>query len=217
MPHPFYRETSINAQEGPKSSAIWPSWDLWWNTPRAIIWDPFTEANIWKLEMVQRRATRMIFSDYRRTSCVTPMLQHLQYVAYRPCQGDHDEPHSKRPSWSPNIQPHPNQLCSRTWTSLPGTICKNPVLPAILLPRHRPPLEQSSPDSSIGKYYHSFSDSLSSVFTFLPALYIEPFKSLLYIHRHFSHRAALGRVYAGRCLYHIGRRRFCLSFLCGDE
>jgi len=37
----------------------------------SIIWDPFTEANIWKLEMVQRRAARMVFSDYRRTSSVT--------------------------------------------------------------------------------------------------------------------------------------------------
>jgi hypothetical protein len=64
-----------------------------------------------------------------------------------PCQGDHDVPHSKWPSWSPYIQPHPNHLCSRTWTSLPGTICKDPVLPAIFLPRHHPPLEQSSPDS----------------------------------------------------------------------
>ena len=45
----------------------------------SIIWDPFTEANIWKLEMVQRRAARMVFSDYRRTSSVTPMLHHLQW------------------------------------------------------------------------------------------------------------------------------------------
>jgi hypothetical protein len=42
-----------------------------------IIWDPFTSANIWKLEMVQRRAARMVFSDYRRTSSVTAMLQQL--------------------------------------------------------------------------------------------------------------------------------------------
>jgi len=45
----------------------------------SIIWDPFPEANIWKLEMVKRRAARMVFSDYRRTSSVTPMLHHLQW------------------------------------------------------------------------------------------------------------------------------------------
>ena len=32
-----------------------------------------------KLEMVQHRAARMVFSDYRLTSSVSPMLQHLQW------------------------------------------------------------------------------------------------------------------------------------------
>ncbi len=45
----------------------------------AIIWDPFTDANIRKLEMVQRRSARMVYSDYRRTTSVTPMLHQLQW------------------------------------------------------------------------------------------------------------------------------------------
>ena len=45
----------------------------------SIIWDPFTEANRRKLEMVQRRAARMVFSDHRRTSSVSSMLQQLQW------------------------------------------------------------------------------------------------------------------------------------------
>ena len=44
-----------------------------------VIWDPFTDANIRKLEMVQRRSARMVCSDYRRTSSVSSMLQQLQW------------------------------------------------------------------------------------------------------------------------------------------
>ena len=43
-----------------------------------VIWDPFTEANIGKLEMVQCRSAIMVCSDYRRTSSVSSMLQQLQ-------------------------------------------------------------------------------------------------------------------------------------------
>ena len=46
----------------------------------SVVWDPFTEDNIRKLEMVKRRAARMVYSDYRRTSSVTPMLQQLQWT-----------------------------------------------------------------------------------------------------------------------------------------
>ena len=49
----------------------------------AVIWDPYTEANIRKLEMVQRKSARMIFSDYRRTSSVSPMIQQLQWPTLR--------------------------------------------------------------------------------------------------------------------------------------
>ena len=44
-----------------------------------VIWGPFTEANIRKLEMVQRRSARMNCSDYLRTSSVSSMLQQLQW------------------------------------------------------------------------------------------------------------------------------------------
>ena len=30
------------------------------------VWDPYTQANIYKLEMVQRRAARFVFQKYRR-------------------------------------------------------------------------------------------------------------------------------------------------------
>ena len=45
----------------------------------SVIWDPSTDTSIRKLEMVQRRAARMVFSDFRSTSSATPMLQQLQW------------------------------------------------------------------------------------------------------------------------------------------
>ena len=43
----------------------------------AAVWDPYTEQNQDKLEMVQRRAARYVFNDYGRFSHVTPMVQQL--------------------------------------------------------------------------------------------------------------------------------------------
>ena len=43
----------------------------------SIIWDPHTQANINRLEMVQRRYARFVFHDYQRTSSVTEMLNKL--------------------------------------------------------------------------------------------------------------------------------------------
>ena len=45
----------------------------------SVIWDTFSNDNIRKLEIVQHRAPRMVFSDYRSTSSITPMLQQLQW------------------------------------------------------------------------------------------------------------------------------------------
>ena len=44
-----------------------------------VIWDPFTQANIRKLEMIQRRYARFVCNDHRRTSSVTAMLNQLQW------------------------------------------------------------------------------------------------------------------------------------------
>ena len=42
-------------------------------------WDPYTQRNILKLEMVQRRAARWVKGDWRQTSSVTSMLQELNW------------------------------------------------------------------------------------------------------------------------------------------
>ena len=43
------------------------------------IWDPDTQSNINKVEAVQHRARRFVTGDYRRTSSVTSMLEHLSW------------------------------------------------------------------------------------------------------------------------------------------
>ena len=43
----------------------------------STVWDPHTARNINKLEMVQRRSARFVFSDYRRTSSPTEMIKTL--------------------------------------------------------------------------------------------------------------------------------------------
>ena len=43
----------------------------------SCVWDPYTNTNIKKLEMVQRRAARFVKGDYDRTSSVTAMLDEL--------------------------------------------------------------------------------------------------------------------------------------------
>ena len=45
----------------------------------AAVWDPYTQANIDKIEMVQRRAARWTLNRYHNTSSVTEMLNHLAW------------------------------------------------------------------------------------------------------------------------------------------
>ena len=46
----------------------------------AVIWDLHTVENIRKLEMIQRRASRMVYADYQTTSSVSTMLCQLQWT-----------------------------------------------------------------------------------------------------------------------------------------
>ena len=45
----------------------------------AAVWDPYTQANINKLEMIQRRAARWVLNRYHNTSSVSGMLAHLEW------------------------------------------------------------------------------------------------------------------------------------------
>jgi hypothetical protein len=45
----------------------------------STVWDPWTRANINKIETVQRRSARFVKSDYRKHSSVTQMLQELKW------------------------------------------------------------------------------------------------------------------------------------------
>ncbi len=45
----------------------------------ATVWDPYVNDLIMKIENIQRRGARFVFSDYRRTSSVSTMLQKLDW------------------------------------------------------------------------------------------------------------------------------------------
>ena len=43
------------------------------------VWNPYTETNIYKLEMVQRRAARFVLNSYHNTASVSNMINHLNW------------------------------------------------------------------------------------------------------------------------------------------
>jgi len=201
MQHPVYRETSTNAQEGPIKELCYITLDS------SIIWDPFTEANIWKLEMVQRRAARIVFSDYRRTSSVTTMLHHLQWPAFQERSARAKVTMMYRivnclvevptTSLTTTISARGHRLhdlapFARTSSFFPDTICLWNSLPQSVVSYIQPST------ASRGKYCRSLSDRLSWTFNvFLPALYILLLNHFEHIYRHFLHRDAPVRVYPG--------------------
>ena len=44
-----------------------------------VVWDPITKKNITELERVQRKASRFVMGDYKTTSSVISMLEHLEW------------------------------------------------------------------------------------------------------------------------------------------
>jgi hypothetical protein len=44
-----------------------------------VVWDLITQKNITELERVQRKAARFVMGDYKTTSSVRPMLEHLKW------------------------------------------------------------------------------------------------------------------------------------------
>jgi hypothetical protein len=44
-----------------------------------VVWDPITQKNITELERVQRKAARFVLGDYKTTSSVRSMLEHLKW------------------------------------------------------------------------------------------------------------------------------------------
>ena len=44
-----------------------------------MVWDPITQKNITELERVQRKAARFVLGDYKTTSSVRSMLEHLKW------------------------------------------------------------------------------------------------------------------------------------------
>jgi hypothetical protein len=48
-----------------------------------VVWDPITQKNITELERVQRKAGRFVMGDYKTTSSVRSMLEHLEWPTLR--------------------------------------------------------------------------------------------------------------------------------------
>lgn len=45
----------------------------------STVWDPYTQNNIWNLEMVQRRSARYVLNQYHTTASVTTMINQLNW------------------------------------------------------------------------------------------------------------------------------------------
>ena len=49
----------------------------------SVVWDPYYNVDVDKLEKIQRRAARWVISDYNRTSSVTQILNQLSWPTLR--------------------------------------------------------------------------------------------------------------------------------------
>ena len=89
----------------------------------SCVWDPYTNTNIKKLEMVQRRAARFVKGDYDRTSSVTAMLDELGWDK-KTSQGYNILPNCVWPvlrSIYAILDPHPGQYYKRSRHEIPCT------------------------------------------------------------------------------------------------
>ena len=57
----------------------------------AVIWSPHLQTNIHQIEMIQRKAARLIFNDYSRHSSVTAMLTALDWKSLEKRRDDSTE------------------------------------------------------------------------------------------------------------------------------
>ena len=67
-----FKETILHALRKSRPHVTNPLFDN-----ASAVWDPSTKSTMSKVEAVQRRAACFVTGDYRRTSSVTTMLQHL--------------------------------------------------------------------------------------------------------------------------------------------
>jgi hypothetical protein len=55
---------------------------LWYLIYASTVWDPHTQANINKVESIQRRAARFVTYNYDPRASVTTLLQDLNWPPY---------------------------------------------------------------------------------------------------------------------------------------
>ena len=76
--HRNFKECSQQVKDKLYKSYVRPSLEYC-----SSAWDPYTKANIDKLEQVQRRAARLVTCNFSRYTRVTPILQQLNWTPLR--------------------------------------------------------------------------------------------------------------------------------------
>ena len=114
-------------------------------------WYPSTEEKEHLLDMIQRSAARLCFSDYSRESSVTQMLEKLEWTSLEDCKRitrlsmmyrithdlvDIDWKDFMTKPIRPARRHHPTSYTMYANTSQVSSVCKQ------LLPMDNPPLEQ---------------------------------------------------------------------------
>ena len=79
------------------------------------VWSPYTQANINKVEKVQRRAARWVFNDYSSYSSVTQMLNTLGWRSLEQGRAD------TRPAYIRHPVRMTRTMCSMHYIQIPTT------------------------------------------------------------------------------------------------
>ena len=103
------------------------------------VWDPYTQENIMKIEMVQRRAARYVTNNYNRTASVTDMLNRLEWKTLS------HRRHDARLT-----------LFYKIVNNLVEIPSENYLLPCIRLTRHQHSIPFQIPCSNTDYHLHSF-------------------------------------------------------------
>ena len=74
---PSSKGISVEHQHRSRNEPTRLSLGQFWSTYASTVWDPHAEADIYKLEIVQRRYARYTCNNFGRTSIVTAMLQQI--------------------------------------------------------------------------------------------------------------------------------------------
>jgi hypothetical protein len=128
----------------------------------STVWDPHTQANINKVESIQRRAARFVTNNlepvlqhYYKTSTGPPYNTDWPRLAHPTTQTPTSQTHHDVLHYLPSHRntiyylSHPIQIrYQRTQHPIPTTFNQSASISILLLPQHHPTLEQPTTDPS---------------------------------------------------------------------